>query len=66
MATAALVTSYLANQKKTADKDLADEWTKIEELYNESTIKFTTFVHHDSMNNKEVLYNNFISAFKTK
>lgn len=35
MATAALVTSYLAKQKKTSDKELADEWTKIEELYNE-------------------------------
>ena len=29
------VASYLAEQKKTTDKDLAAEWTVLEELYNE-------------------------------
>lgn len=29
------VTTFLADQKKTTDKELAAEWTQIEELYNE-------------------------------
>jgi 26S proteasome regulatory subunit N9 len=29
------VAAYLAEQKKTSDKELAAEWTAIEELYNE-------------------------------
>lgn len=29
------VTAYLATQKKTTNKELAAEWTLIEELYNE-------------------------------
>lgn len=33
--TQATVTAYLAAQKKTTNKDLAAEWTLIEELYNE-------------------------------
>lgn len=29
------VTNYLAEQKKTTNKELAGEWTLLEELYNE-------------------------------
>lgn len=29
------VAAYLAEQKKTTDRELATEWTQIEELYNE-------------------------------
>lgn len=35
MATPANVSNYLAEQKKTTNKDLAAEWTKLEEYYNE-------------------------------
>ncbi|KAH8281153.1 hypothetical protein KR054_012507 [Drosophila jambulina] len=36
----ATVTAYLATQKKTTNKDLAAEWTLIEELYNEKWVLF--------------------------
>ncbi|KAH8346837.1 hypothetical protein KR059_000568 [Drosophila kikkawai] len=36
----ATVTAYLAAQKKTTNKDLAAEWTLIEELYNEKWVLF--------------------------
>ena len=35
MASAAIVANYLSTQKKTNDKELAAEWTAIEEFYNE-------------------------------
>uniref|UniRef100_A0A8W7PP43 26S proteasome non-ATPase regulatory subunit 13 n=1 Tax=Anopheles coluzzii TaxID=1518534 RepID=A0A8W7PP43_ANOCL len=68
------VASYLAEQKKTTDKDLAAEWTVLEELYNEKlwnelTIKVDTFVKHPALQNEEALlalYHNFIASFETK
>ncbi|ALC47806.1 Rpn9 [Drosophila busckii] len=70
----ATVTAYLAAQKKTANKDLAAEWTLIEELYNEKlwnelTIKLITFVKHESLQDETALlqlYQNFIATFETK
>lgn len=72
--TATNVTAYLAEQKKTTDKELATEWTQIEELYNEKlwnelTIKLNTFVKHPAHQNEEALlalYHNFITSFETK
>ncbi|TDG47541.1 hypothetical protein AWZ03_005980 [Drosophila navojoa] len=72
--TQATVTAYLAAQKKTTNKDLAAEWTLIEELYNEKlwnelTIKLVTFVRHESLQDESALlqlYQNFISTFETK
>lgn len=68
------VAGYLAEQKKTTDKDLAAEWTEIEELYNEKlwnelTIKLNTFVKSPALQNEEALlalYHNFICVFETK
>ncbi|XP_030370322.1 26S proteasome non-ATPase regulatory subunit 13 [Scaptodrosophila lebanonensis] len=68
------VTAYLAAQKKTTDKDLAAEWTIIEELYNEKlwnelTIKLVTFVRREALQDETALlqlYQNFISTFETK
>ncbi|GAB0092455.1 26S proteasome non-ATPase regulatory subunit 13 [Sergentomyia squamirostris] len=68
------VASYLAEQKKTTNKELASEWTEIEELYNEKlwnelTIKLGTFVKNSSIQNEEALvqlYQNFISTFEMK
>uniref|UniRef100_A0A1Q3FE80 26S proteasome non-ATPase regulatory subunit 13 n=1 Tax=Culex tarsalis TaxID=7177 RepID=A0A1Q3FE80_CULTA len=68
------VTTYLAEQKKTTDRELAAEWTQIEELYNEKlwnelTIKLNTFVKHPALQSEEALlalYNNFITSFETK
>ncbi|KAH8414437.1 hypothetical protein KR215_006518 [Drosophila sulfurigaster] len=70
----ATVTAYLAAQKKTTNKDLAAEWTLIEELYNEKlwnelTIKLVVFVRHESLQDETALlqlYQNFISTFETK
>ncbi|XP_017040064.1 26S proteasome non-ATPase regulatory subunit 13 [Drosophila ficusphila] len=70
----ATVTAYLAAQKKTTNKDLAAEWTLIEELYNEKlwnelTIKLVTFVRHESLQDETALlqlYQNFLSTFETK
>lgn len=72
--TQATVTAYLAAQKKTTNKDLAAEWTLIEELHNEKlwnelTIKLVTFVRHESLQDETALlqlYQNFISSFETK
>ncbi|XP_034486848.1 26S proteasome non-ATPase regulatory subunit 13 [Drosophila innubila] len=72
--TQATVTAYLAAQKKTTNKELAAEWTLIEELYNEKlwnelTIKLVTFVRHESLQDESALlqlYQNFISTFETK
>ncbi|KAH8268278.1 26S proteasome non-ATPase regulatory subunit 13 [Drosophila bipectinata] len=70
----ATVTAYLAAQKKTTNKDLAAEWTLIEELYNEKlwnelTIKLITFVRHETLQDETALlqlYQNFLSTFETK
>lgn len=35
MATPQTVSNYLATQKKSTNKELAAEWTQIEDLYNE-------------------------------
>ncbi|XP_064550103.1 26S proteasome non-ATPase regulatory subunit 13 [Drosophila montana] len=72
--TQATVTAYLAAQKKTTNKDLAAEWTLIEELHNEKlwnelTIKLVAFVRHESLQDETALlqlYQNFISTFETK
>lgn len=45
----ATVTAYLAAQKKTTNKDLAAEWTLIEELYNEKC-EFCVFYTCDVIN----------------
>uniref|UniRef100_A0A1L8DT85 26S proteasome non-ATPase regulatory subunit 13 n=2 Tax=Nyssomyia neivai TaxID=330878 RepID=A0A1L8DT85_9DIPT len=66
--------NYLSEQKKTTNKELASEWTEIEELYNEKlwnelTIKLGTFVKHPALQNEEALlqlYHNFLSTFETK
>lgn len=68
------VAGYLAEQKKTSDKELAAEWTEIEELYNEKlwnelTIKLNKFVKSPALQNEEALlalYHNFICSFETK
>lgn len=74
MASTANVAKYLSEEKKTNNKELAEEWTQIEELYNdklwnELTIKLTTFVKHPVLQNEEALvalYHNFISSFENK
>lgn len=74
MASTANVTKYLAEEKKTDNQELADEWTQIEELYNEKlwnelTIKLNTFVKHPALQSEDSLiqlYHNFISTFETK
>jgi len=74
MASNAIVAKYLAEEKKTDNKELADEWNQIEELYNEKlwnelTIKLTTFVNHPTLQSEDSLiqlYHNFISSFETK
>lgn len=74
MASNANVAKYLAEEKKTDNKELAEEWTQIEELYNEKlwnelTIKLNVFVKHPVLQNEDSLvqlYHNFISSFETK
>lgn len=74
MASNANVLKYLADEKKTDNKELAEEWTQIEELYNEKlwnelTIKLNTFVKHPTNQSEDSLislYHNFISTFETK
>lgn len=74
MASTATVTKYLSEEKKTSNKELAEEWCKLEELYNEKlwnelTIKLQTFVKHPSLQTEDsllALYHNFISSFETK
>lgn len=68
------VASYLANQKKTTNKELASEWAALEDLHNEKlwnelTIKLNKFVRHASMQDEETLlqlYQNFIQTFEMK
>lgn len=74
MASTGVVAKYLSEQKKTKDKELAEEWTAIEDLYNEKlwnelTIKLKTFVKHPAIQNEDSLiqlYHNFISSFEMK
>lgn len=74
MASTAIVAKYLADEKKTTNKELAEEWGRIEELYNEKlwnelTIKLIAFVKHPSLQSEDslvALYHNFISSFETK
>lgn len=70
------MTKYLNEQKDAAqaDKELAAQWTKIEELYNKKlwhqlTLELETLVRHPSMQSGQslvVLYNNFIGDFESK
>lgn len=68
------VTTYLAAQKKTANKDLAADWTTLEDLYNEKlwnelTIKLIRFVRNEALQDEGALlqlYQNFISSFEMK
>lgn len=72
--TANNVTKYLSEEKKTSNKELAEEWGRLEELYNEKlwnelTIRLITFVKHPALQSEESLlplYHNFISSFETK
>jgi 26S proteasome regulatory subunit N9 len=74
MMASATAAAYLTEQKKNPNKELAAEWTLIEELYNEKlwnelTIKLQTFVKHPSLQNEDdllKLYHNFIASFETK
>lgn len=74
MASTANVAKYLSEEKKTANKELAEEWGRLEELYNEKlwnelSIKLLAFVKHPTLQSEESLlplYHNFISSFETK
>ncbi|XP_055923679.1 26S proteasome non-ATPase regulatory subunit 13 [Eupeodes corollae] len=74
MASTANVSTYLSTQKKTTNKELASEWTTIEDLYNEKlwnelTIKLIKFIRHESLQDEDSLlqlYQNFISSFEMK
>lgn len=74
MASAANVAKFLAESKKSNNKELADEWGRIEELYNEKlwnelTIKMLTFVKHPANQSEQsllALYTNFIASFESK
>ncbi|KAJ8874120.1 hypothetical protein PR048_024961 [Dryococelus australis] len=69
------VGAYLtAKQTSEKDKDLADSWSKLEELYNKKlwhqlTLQLETFVKHPSLQTDGKLidlYNNFIQVFENK
>lgn len=68
------VTAYLATQKKTTNRELANEWTTIEDLYNEKlwnelTILLTRFVRNPALQDEDALlqlYQNFIATFEMK
>ncbi|KAK5638676.1 hypothetical protein RI129_012971 [Pyrocoelia pectoralis] len=68
------VSDYLAKKQKESGKDLATEWTHIEELHNKKlwhqlTLKLLIFVKNPSLqkgDNLIQLYNNFISTFENK
>lgn len=69
-----IVATYLSEQKRTGDKELAEEWGILEELYNEKlynelTLKLDSFVKNPKMQNEQTLiqlYTNFIQSFETK
>lgn len=67
--------TYLTTkQAEETDKQLAEEWAQLEELYNKRlwhqlTLKLETFVKHPSLqkgDNLVQLYNNFIQTFESK
>ncbi|XP_018795757.1 PREDICTED: 26S proteasome non-ATPase regulatory subunit 13 [Bactrocera latifrons] len=68
------VSAYLATQKKTTNRELANEWTTIEDLYNEKlwnelTILLTRFVRNPALQDEDALlqlYQNFIATFEMK
>ncbi|KAF4533371.1 hypothetical protein B566_EDAN002769 [Ephemera danica] len=68
------VSKYLAAQQTDANKDVAAEWAKLEELYNKKlwhqlTLKIGTFVKHPTLQSGDKLiqlYNNFIQTFENK
>ncbi|GLH15131.1 26S proteasome non-ATPase regulatory subunit 13 [Gryllus bimaculatus] len=69
------VSSYLsAKQSSETDKQVAEEWAGLEELYSKKlwhqlTLKLETFVKHSSLqkgDNLVQLYNNFIQTFENK
>ncbi|GBP73727.1 26S proteasome non-ATPase regulatory subunit 13 [Eumeta japonica] len=67
------VSDYLS-KKQAADPNLAQDWAKLEELYNKKlwhqiTIKLEQFVKHPSLqtgDNLIQLYNNFLTTFENK
>ncbi|KAK7869786.1 hypothetical protein R5R35_008317 [Gryllus longicercus] len=69
------VSSYLsAKQSSETDKQVAEEWARLEELHSKKlwhqlTLKLETFVKHSSLqkgDNLVQLYNNFIQTFENK
>ncbi|XP_058793430.1 26S proteasome non-ATPase regulatory subunit 13 [Phymastichus coffea] len=68
------VNAYLNQKQNVADKELAAEWAKLEELYSKKlwhqlTLKLETFVTHPALQKDENLvdlYNNFLSTFENK
>lgn len=74
MASTANVSKYLSEEKKSTNKELAEEFSRFEELYNEKlwnelTIRLVAFVKHPALQSEESLlplYHNFISSFETK
>ena len=74
MASTANVAKYISEQKKTTNKELAEEWGRMEELYNEKlwnelSIKLIALVKNPALQSEDSLlplYHNFISSFETK
>lgn len=74
MASSANVAKFLAEAKKSGNKEVADEWGRLEELYNEKlwnelTIRLLTFVKHPALQNEASLmplYKEFLSSFESK
>ncbi|KAI4454612.1 26s proteasome non-atpase regulatory subunit 13 [Holotrichia oblita] len=68
------VSDYLSKKQKESTKDLASEWSQMEELHNKKlwhqlTLKLTDFVKNPTLqkgDNLIQLYNNFISTFENK
>ncbi|KAJ8687443.1 hypothetical protein QAD02_023237 [Eretmocerus hayati] len=68
------VNAYLTQKQNVPDKDLAAEWTKLEELHNKRlwhqlTLSLETFVLHPALQKDEnliELYDNFLSTFESK
>ncbi|XP_022906433.1 26S proteasome non-ATPase regulatory subunit 13 [Onthophagus taurus] len=68
------VSDYLSKKQKESAKDLASEWSQMEELHNKKlwhqlTLKLLEFVKSPSLqtgDNLIQLYNNFISTFENK
>lgn len=68
------VTEFLSQKQTESNKDLAADWTQLEELYNKKlwhqlTLKLHVFVEHPSLQKGDALiqlYSNFISTFESK